>query len=202
MSRLLLITIFFGVIALIGFFYFFQIRDWLPSTANVWSILKMPEASDSTSSPQADSASSSQVDTQGKRYVNQAFGFSFVHPEEVSVTEFADEDGTIVLAQKSGGESFQVFITPFDEPGPITAERIEKDLPGMQMEQPQEVQLAGELGISTLVFFSTQNGTRTREAWFFWPEDPEPDGNYLYQITAPAEFDPELSRIMATFSFN
>jgi len=184
MSRLPLIAIFLGVlgaVALAGFFYFSQ---------------KTPQAPDSASSPQAD--------TQGKRYVNQAFGFSFVHPEEVSVTEFADEDGTIVLAQKSGGESFQVFITPLDEPGPITAERIGKDLPNLAIEEPQEVTLGGSptsTGIPALIFFSTQNDMRTREAWFVWPDDPLRSGNYLYQVTAPEEFDGQLAKIMATFSF-
>lgn len=145
-------------------------------------------------------------------YENQAFGFSLEHPKEFKVSEFNDEKGLVILFEEAGGSrGFQIFVSEFDEPGPITVEKVRKDLPNLIMEEPQEVGLpAGSppAGSSTsqsvrsLIFFSRDESLgRTREAWFIWPEDPKLSGNYLFQVTARAELDEELSKIMATLRF-
>lgn len=133
-------------------------------------------------------------------YTHPTYGFSFRYPEGFTVNSFSDESGETILVQKEGRvkEGFQIFISEFDEPGPITPERIHIDVPNMVVEEPQEVMIGGSgqgLGVRALVFFSHDPSLgRTREVWFV-------HGGYLYQVTARAEFDAELSKIMATFRF-
>ena len=133
-------------------------------------------------------------------FTHPDLGFSFEIPEGFSATAFDENNGKMVLVQgETNAEAFQIFAIPFDEPGPITAERIKQDLPKMVMEEVQNITLGGATAI---VFFGRDGSPgRTREVWFVWPPEPVPHGNYLYQITAPAEFDEELSRIMTTWKF-
>ena len=98
----------------------------------------------------------------------------------------------MVLAQGKDGKSFQIFISPFDENGPITVARIKKDLPGLIMEETQEISIAGK---PALAFFSQGEGRRTREAWFA-------KNGYLYQATAFFQMDELLAKIMKTFEAN
>ena len=127
------------------------------------------------------------------RYTHAEPGFSFALPPGFSARAFGDEGGDAVLVEgQSPGESFQIFLTPFDESGPITPERILEDIPGLVVLDPQRATIGGA---DTLVFFSEDPSLgKLREVWFS-------QGGYLYQITASAAFDEELSKIMATLSF-
>ncbi len=202
---------------------------------------------ESATDPRTDQREIGGAPAEAERYVDPTYGFSFELPPGAKAASFAEESGDMVLVQgaadsnadsnadatlKSASDQrtdqraisgFQIYITPFDEPGPITLERIRKDLPTLVMEEPQQVTIAlkSEIpnpksetnpndsnsksqtnGVPVLVFFSRgESFGRTREVWFIWPPDPVPHGNYLYQITAPAEFDQELSRIMGTWIF-
>lgn len=127
-------------------------------------------------------------------YTNENYKFSFNYPEGIKIDEFDDENGRVILV----GDKFQVFVTAFDESGPITAARIRQDLPEMAMENPTETKVAGQKALS---FIGAGNDFKTAEVWFVWPPEPYPHGNYLYQVTSPADFDAELSKIMATFTF-
>ena len=125
-------------------------------------------------------------------YENEKYRFSFKYPEGFTPREFSDELGDVVVVEKSGEEGFQVFVTPFDEPGPVTPERILLDVPEMIIESPQSVNIAG---VETLVFFTPEEGLgKTREVWFVRE-------GHLYQVSARSEFDAELSKIMATWKF-
>ena len=138
-----------------------------------------------------------QVSTNFKEYYNSDLGFSFQYPEGFLQTEFEDENGTVILFEASG-RGFQIFVSPFDESGPLTAERIKKDLPNLVMENPTLTKVAGE---DSLSFIGSGGEFKTAEVWFVWPPEPYPNGNYFYQITSSAEFDEELSKIMATWKF-
>lgn len=150
-------------------------------------------------------------ETDWTNYENSSFGFSLKHPKEFKVSEFSDEKGLAILFEEAGGKrGFQIFISEFDEAGPITVERVRRELPKLVMEDEQEIVLGGRTspGGSTsqkfpaLVFFSRDESLgRTREAWFIWPQDPKLSGNYLFQVTARAEWDKMLSKIMATWKF-
>ena len=166
-------------------------------------------------------------------YRHPTLGFSFQYPKDFKVGLFPDGIGeTIVVegdanvakvkpSQPSQDEGltfagFQIYITPFDESGPLTFERVKKEIPDLVLEGPQTIELRisesskspldgerSDFTVPALVFFSRNESLgKTREVWFVYPESPVPNGNYLYQITAHASFDEELSKIMATWRFN
>src|SRR3989344_2393169 len=102
-------------------------------------------------------------------------------------------------------ELFNFSFTPpnsnlqeFDETGPITPERIKKDLPNAVVENPTPTKV-GE--VDALSFIGQGDGFKTAEVWFVWPPEPYPNGNYLYQITAKVEDAKLLEGIISTWSF-
>ena len=56
-------------------------------------------------------------------YTNTDFGFSFAYPKGFTITSYPQDLGEVILVEKDTEEGFQVFVMPFDEPGPVTAER-------------------------------------------------------------------------------
>ena len=136
-------------------------------------------------------------------YENNVFGFSFRYPLGFKIIEIPEDLGTTILAEKSGTrESFQIFISEFDEPGPITGERIKKDLPDIVMENPLEILIGEGKTIRALIFFVEDAALgKTREVWFVWPDDPSVAGNYLYQITTYPEMDNLIGPILDTLKF-
>lgn len=147
-------------------------------------------------------------------YVDENYGFSFQHPKDVNVTVFPEGDsGYMLLAQKPGArESFQIFISAFDEDpstyaqggvGPITPERIRQDLPNVAIENPLPVKIGEGKNVDALIYNSTHESLgKTREIWFIWPLLSQPHGNYLYQITTYADMDNFIGPILDTLKFN
>lgn len=136
----------------------------------------------------------------GSRYTNTKYNFSFIPPVGFQVSAFPEGDsGDTVLLQSADGKSgFQIFISPFDEEGPITAERIKKDIPDMVIQNPKQVafpQSAPTAGqVQALAFLSRGSGLGdTKELWFVYT------GN-LYQIEAVASFD--LGSALETWRFS
>ena len=146
-----------------------------------------------------------------KVYQNAVYGFSFEYPEDFRITEIPEDLGTTILVEKPGTrESFQIFISEFDEPGPITAERVRQDLPDLPMENPQQVILGSRTsdgsptsgGITALIFFGEDAALgKTREVWFIWPDDPRVAGNYLYQVTTYPDLDGLVGPVMDSLTF-
>ena len=166
-------------------------------------------------------------------YKSELFGFSFQYPEGFKVSEFEEENGKVILFEASGKTSdvespktsdveelagFQIFITPFDESGPLTAERIKKDLPNAVVENPTLVKVGPSTGSGQAEALSfvgegdpptglsadkagEAGGFKTAEGWFVWPPEPYPNGNYLYQITAKVEDAKLLEGIITTWKF-
>src|SRR3989344_4370097 len=145
-----------------------------------------------------------------ERYEDEGLGFFVDYPEgfmvnnteeeNVKVLGFSEKDSdpparlAEAPAKRVGeaGESFQIFIMPYDEPGPITPERIFIDQPEMVIKDPQTVQIAGE---EALVFFSKDPDIGdVREVWFV-------HGDHLYQASTYAKYDELLAKVMATFRF-
>lgn len=135
------------------------------------------------------------------RYVDPSHPFSFEFPATLAPTTHMDETGGAMLVFESianvgSTESFQIFITPFDEELPvITPERIYKDIPTMVITDPQEVILGDDPTKRALIFFSDDPLLgKTREVWIV-------HNMMLYQITARAETDALLADIMKTWEF-
>src|SRR3989338_1835136 len=166
-----------------------------------------------------DSNGSQPVSTNFNEYRNADFKFSFQYPKNLTLQEFDDERGHVILFEASGKTSdvespktsdveelagFQIFIAPFDEEGPITPERIKKDLLNIVVENPTPTKVCPSTGsgqADALSFIGEGDGFKTAEVWFVWPPEPYPNGNYLYQITAKVEDAKLLEGIISTWSF-
>jgi len=137
----------------------------------------------------------SKEDEKNNVYTDSQYGFSFQYPKSFTATKFSDQEQTAtILVQGEGGKTgFQIFIAPFDEPGPITKERILQDLPDMKITNAENRVLKN--GIPALIFFSEETSLgKTREIWFI-------KNGYLYQITATKEIDSLVAQIVATWKF-
>ena len=130
-------------------------------------------------------------------YYHPKYGFSFECDKSLKVTAF-DEGGygeTILAQGDNEKNGFQIFVSPFDEAGPITPERIRQDLPDLTINQPQQV-IITKNNITGLIFFSREPSLgETREVWFIH------DG-YLYQMTTYASLDNWVGRILETWKFD
>lgn len=135
-------------------------------------------------------------------FFHEDYGFSFKYPEGFSAAIMTEESGELVLVQGPMGKSFQIFVSPFDEPADeLTASRIQADLPDMEIKNLQQIMI-GNGDIPALIFNSVEQGLGdTREIWFVWPPDPLPHGNYLFQVTAYADLDAFLGPILETWKF-
>jgi hypothetical protein len=142
----------------------------------------------------------SKEDEKNNVYTDSQYGFYFQYPKDFTVTKFKEgEDGdTILIQQKapsssSGQAGFQVFIAPFDEPGPLTKERITQDLPEMKITNAENRVLKN--GVPALIFFSEETSLgKTREIWFI-------KNGYLYQISTTAALDSLVAQIIGTWMF-
>lgn len=132
-------------------------------------------------------------------YTNETYNFSFEFDEGVNVTSFKEgEEGDIILVKKSDENlEFQIFISEFDEEGPITPTRIKQDLPNLIIKNPQNVTIGSD-SITALIFESKseiESFGATREIWFV-------KNRFLYQITAALNMDNFIGSILETLKFN
>ncbi len=128
-----------------------------------------------------------------KTYKNIKYGFSFGYPKEFTISEFTESNADVVLISDAKASGiFQISVSPWDEPGPITKERILKDIPGMAIADDKIISVGG---ISALSFRNKdKSGSETFEVWFV-------RGGNLYQISALSSFEGELLKILETWKF-
>jgi len=94
------------------------------------------------------------------------YGFSFECPADWSTDLFKDEGGEVAVVQNSE-TAILIYIYPFDEPGPITKERILRDVPDMKMANGRQIKIAG--AIDGLSFDSGEREMGpTKEIWFVY----------------------------------
>jgi hypothetical protein len=131
------------------------------------------------------------------RFDHPTYYFSLVFPDDLSPKRYKEgyDSETIVFEPKDEqrkGYGFQIFVTPYAGSA-ITQSRIAEDIPGADIEEPVEVVIGG--GIHALVFWSNAAEIgRTREAWFV-------HGGHLYEVTAFADEDAWLAKILSTLQF-
>lgn len=120
--------------------------------------------------------------------------FSFDYPSDFSAAEFLEGDEAVVLLRtRTGRTFFQMRVAEFDEPGPITAERIREDIPDLVIENAQSVFIGGGQ-IMALLFNSEGEGQKTREVWFV-------GGGLLFQVSAQPNGDAVLGPILESLTF-
>ncbi len=128
-----------------------------------------------------------------KIYESPEHKFSFEYEDDFIITHTSlDAGGKIVFESLEPRKGFQIIIFPFDELGPLTEERIKKDLPDLAVIEAESVSVAG---VETLYFKSVDEGVGdTFEVWFVY------SGNF-YQIQTYREFSGELQVIMKSWQF-
>lgn len=99
-------------------------------------------------------------------YTHPVYGFSFPHGKDFTVREIEEGEGELVLVENPAvGMGFQLFIVPDDETDPLTAERIQYDLPDMPMEEVVEFALPDNTPAVRFVSRDPVLGT-IGETWF------------------------------------
>ena len=112
-------------------------------------------------------------------YTHPVYGFSFPYFTDFTVQIIQEEHGELVLVENPGvGMGFQVFITPDDEAGPLTAGRITGSLPDMPMEEVVEFTLPDDTPAVRFVSHDPVLGD-VGETWF------SKDG-HLFQLSVTA----------------
>lgn len=102
--------------------------------------------------------------------------FSFKYPDGFKATTTPAETGEAVVVENANGSGFQIFSSPFDEPGPITPERIWQDQPDMEINNPRNANLDG---VKALVFNGYDEALgETFEVWTV-------HNGKFYQIAGP-----------------
>jgi len=119
--------------------------------------------------------------------------FSFSYPEYLNnsallVGENADEQ-IILFNSTEPVVGFQIRISPFDEDIALTPERIGRDLPDLDLREPELISVAG---VQAVVFLSNEGTLETRQIWFV-------RGGRLYQISTYIEFDERMVKILESW---
>lgn len=140
------------------------------------------------------------VDSTTNTFTHKKYNFSFNYPSNIKTSNFNEGDGEQILFQGDNNEWFQIYITPWDEEGDITAERIKQDLPDIVITSPQKAILGPKqkegIGPHALIFYSKDSSLGdTREVWFVR------NGN-LYQITTYKKLDTMIGQILSSIVFN
>ncbi len=142
-----------------------------------------------------------------KNYTHPGYGFSFDYPADWSADLFEDDSGP--ASPSLGGEvaviqnsetGILIYIYPFDEPGPISKERILRDVPDMKIANGKQIKIAPSTGsgqtIDALSFDSDEREIGpTREVWFVF-------GGFLYQLSAAEGGEEALNKMIETWKFN
>lgn len=144
---------------------------------------------------QGGTVDASSIDAGKSVYRNAEYGFSFTYPNELSISSVADFGGDVILVRnQESNEEFQIYVSAFDEPGPITPERILQDLPELTIESPQQVMIGGG-SVQALIFNGvSEDFGRTREVWFV-------GGGHLFQVITHEGMDTFVGPILDTWQF-
>lgn len=126
--------------------------------------------------------------------------FSFKYPDDFKIYSTPVETGPapsgvkgeMVTVENAKGSGFQIFIMAWDEPGPITPERIWQDEPDADVVDPKNADLDGA---KTLVFngYDPDMG-ETFEAWVVRK-------GKLYQITGPKVAEQLIIETLETWTW-
>jgi len=138
-----------------------------------------------------------------KEYTNDTYHFSLTLPEGFEARSMKQEVGETIVFENGSGDGIQIIITPFDEDlHVLTKERVQADVPGMQITDAQPVEIgdpstgSGQVYYQGLAFKSDNPAFdgASREVWFVFR------GN-LYQISTYERLDELLKKMFSTWKF-
>ena len=119
-------------------------------------------------------------------YTHPTTGLTFKYLKDFDITVLKERAGEIILGENTEyGMAFQFFIQPYDESGPLTVDRIRRDLPDLVIDEIHYADVMDD-GMSIVRFVSVEDTLgRIPEAWIV-------HNGYLFQLTmyAPGD-DPE-----------
>jgi len=129
-------------------------------------------------------------------YTDTTFPFSFQYPRGFTASSLLAEDSYTVVVQNTAERSgIQILITPFpDTDNTLTKERIEADIPGILVKDPQLVTLGANSGQGLAFLSDNPAFGESREVWFIYK-------GQLYQVTTYSTQDALLQAIMNTWQF-
>ncbi len=150
---------------------------------------QIPKGDKSSSAPQAQNPALAALTS----YTHPVLGFTFSLSKNFSVGTFPEGEGEMVLVKSIGGKTSeaQIYITEFDEPGPLTKQRILKDQPDLGLQNAADIAVDGEPGVA---FESETDGSKTREVWLV-------HSGHLYQISAKLEDQQLVSDILSNWNW-
>lgn len=134
-----------------------------------------------------------------KKYTHSTIGFSFIYPVSLTISSFGsvyDASGETVLLQDKGKNGIQVLITPFNEDITLTASRIHKDIPSIEMTEVKTLTVGGSNSNVQAVAFKSNNSLmgKSREVWFV-------KDKRLYQISASIEIGEAFDKLISSWKF-
>lgn len=140
-------------------------------------------------SPQKSQDISQKQPKNDNRKVYEGKHFSFRYPPNLKISRILNKSDEIITAE-GNKFSFQIFIMPFGQPGPITPKRIWQDLPNTKINNPGKADLDG---VETLIFYgyNAEIGN-TFEVWMTYREN-------LYQIMTGSDQEDLLIEILGTW---
>ncbi|OGZ43464.1 MAG: hypothetical protein A3C84_01935 [Candidatus Ryanbacteria bacterium RIFCSPHIGHO2_02_FULL_48_12] len=129
-------------------------------------------------------------------FASDKYGFALEYPRDLATSSFQEieETMTYLFEGTDAKSGFQIFVSPFDEEGPVTKERIRQDLPDLEVENLLEVIVTKQKIHATVFDSKDQAGAPTKEVWLV-------QGGYLYQVTAPREYEKALIEMFASWDF-
>ena len=119
--------------------------------------------------------------------------FSFRYPAEFKVSSNSTSGSNeVITVENKAGSGFQIFTMPFNEPGPITPDRIRKDLPDAVINDPKNANLDG---IKALVYYGYDDALGdTFEVWAVHK-------GALYQIMGPKTAEGLITKTLETWAW-
>ncbi len=135
-------------------------------------------------------------DAPTRLFASDAYGFTLEYPRDLATSSLQEieETMTYLFEGADAKSGFQIFVSPFDEEGPVTKERIHQDLPDLEVQNLLEVIVTKQKIHATVFDSKDKDGALTKEVWLV-------QGGYLYQVTAPREYEKALIEIFALWNF-
>ena len=134
-------------------------------------------------------------------YTDPAYGFTVTLPKGLKAVNFDQGEGYVVLITETspgaggvhgaGGAFLQVYVRPFEEDTLLTAARIKRDLPGLNM---QNVAAVVADGTPAVAFYSQDGSENLRQVWFVKDKN-------LYQIIADPADDNLTGAVMESWKW-